>query len=81
LPRLEPQQQVVTLDLEAADGLAAAKALVAGADVAILDVPGVLERLGLDGKTLTAEHPGLVHAWMPPFRTEGRWSRCRHGTT
>src|SRR5436190_4977699 len=68
-------KQIVTLDLETPDGLAAAKALAAGADVAIFDaIPGVLERLELDGETLTAANPGLVHAWMPPFGTEGRWS-------
>ena len=74
-------KQIVTLDLETPDGLAAAKALAAGADVAIFDaIPGVLERLELDGETLTAANPGLVHAWMPPFGTEGRWSQlpARH---
>jgi crotonobetainyl-CoA:carnitine CoA-transferase CaiB-like acyl-CoA transferase len=69
-------KQVVTLDLEAAEGLAAARALTAGADVAIFDhAPGRLEALGLDAATLTAEHPALVHAWMPPYGTTGRWSQ------
>src|ERR1700752_395110 len=66
-------KQVVTLDLQAADGLAAAKALIAGADVAIFDhAPGGLEAMGLDAETLTAAHPALVHAWMPPYGTSGK---------
>jgi len=69
-------KQVVTLDLNAATGLAAARALIAGADVAIFDAaPGRLETLGLDSATLTKAHPGLIHAWMPPYGTAGRWSQ------
>ncbi|MDZ4372595.1 MAG: CoA transferase [Phenylobacterium sp.] len=68
-------KQVLTLDLGQADGLAAAKALIAGADVALFDhAPGALEALGLDGATLTAAHPGLIHAWMPPYGVAGEWS-------
>ncbi|WP_068875403.1 CoA transferase [Phenylobacterium sp. CCH9-H3] len=68
-------KQVVTLDLETGEGLAAAKALVAGADVALFDAaPGRLEALGLDGANLTAAYPHLVHAWMPPYGTTGVWS-------
>jgi len=69
-------KQVLTLDLKTAEGVAAARALIAGADVAIFDhAPGDLERLGLDGAALTATHPALVHAWMPPYGTKGRWSQ------
>jgi crotonobetainyl-CoA:carnitine CoA-transferase CaiB-like acyl-CoA transferase len=69
-------KQVVSLDLETADGLAAARDLIAGADVAIFDhAPGRLEALGLNGATLTATHPSLVHAWMPPYGTSGEWSQ------
>ncbi|HLZ76170.1 CoA transferase [Phenylobacterium sp.] len=69
-------KQVVTLDLETADGLAAAQTLIAGADVAIFDhAPGRLEPLGLDGATLTAAHAGLIHAWMTPYGTLGPWSQ------
>jgi crotonobetainyl-CoA:carnitine CoA-transferase CaiB-like acyl-CoA transferase len=68
-------KQVVTLDLETPEGLAAAKALVRGADVALFDhLPGRLEALGLDAAALTAAHPGLIHAWMPPYGTTGEWS-------
>jgi crotonobetainyl-CoA:carnitine CoA-transferase CaiB-like acyl-CoA transferase len=68
-------KQVVTLDLGAPQGLVAARDLVAGADVALFDsAPGRLEALGLDAASLTQAHPGLVHAWMPPYGTSGRWS-------
>src|SRR5204863_2658888 len=68
-------KQVLTLDLTAPEGLAAAHKLIAGADVALFsDRPGRLEVLGLDAATLIAAHPGLVHAWMPPYGTRGFWS-------
>lgn len=68
-------KRVVTLDIEAPKGLAAARDLIAGADVALFDqAPGRLEALGLDAASLTAAHTGLVHAWMPPYGTTGRWS-------
>ncbi|WP_293906970.1 CoA transferase [Phenylobacterium sp.] len=71
-------KQVVTLDLETPDGLAAARTLIAGADVALFDhTPGRLEALGLDGTSLTQAHPSLVHAWMPPYGTSGRWSQLK----
>ncbi|HEX5380578.1 MAG TPA: CoA transferase, partial [Phenylobacterium sp.] len=66
---------VLSLDLETPAGLAAARDLIARADVALFDhAPGRLEGLGLDAAALTAEHPHLVHAWMPPFGTTGFWS-------
>jgi crotonobetainyl-CoA:carnitine CoA-transferase CaiB-like acyl-CoA transferase len=68
-------KQILTLDLETAAGLAAARELIAGADVALFsDQPGRLEALGLDAATLTAAHPTLIHAWMPPYGTRGFWS-------
>ena len=68
-------KQVLTLDIATEAGLTAAKAMIAGADVALFDLaPGQLEPLGLDAATLTAAHPQLVHAWMPPYGTTGRWS-------
>lgn len=67
---------VVTLDLATPAGLAAAKTLIAGADVALFDAaPGRLEAMGLDGPALTRAHPGLVHAWMPPYGVDGSWSQ------
>lgn len=68
-------KQVVELDLATPQGLAAAHDLIAGADVALFDdAPGRLETLGLDAAALTKAHPALVHVWMPPYGTTGRWS-------
>ncbi|MGA0603173.1 CoA transferase [Caulobacter sp. KR2-114] len=68
-------KQRLVLDIGTPDGLAAARTLIAGADVAIFDQPpGVLAGLGLDAETLTAAHPRLVHAWAPPYGETGRWS-------
>ena len=73
---LNRNKQVRTLDLETEAGLADARVLIALADVAVFDhAPGVLERLGLDGETLTAAHPRLIHVWMPPYGTSGVWSQ------
>jgi crotonobetainyl-CoA:carnitine CoA-transferase CaiB-like acyl-CoA transferase len=64
----------VKLDLLVPDDLAEAKRLIADADVAIFDAPpGELERLGLDGPTLTGRHGSLVHAWAPPYGERGRF--------
>jgi crotonobetainyl-CoA:carnitine CoA-transferase CaiB-like acyl-CoA transferase len=69
-------KEVMSLDLEAPEDLARAKALIALADIALFDhAPGVLERLGLDAATLTAAHPTLIHVWMPPYGTTGDWSQ------
>jgi len=65
----------VTIDLDEADGRDRLAELIAGADVALFDLaPGRLEALGLDGATLSARHPRLVHAWLPPFGMSGPWS-------
>jgi crotonobetainyl-CoA:carnitine CoA-transferase CaiB-like acyl-CoA transferase len=69
-------KRVTTLNLQTYDGLKAARDLIAGADVAVFDHhPGELERLGLDAATLRARQLGLIHAWMPPYGAEGRWSQ------
>lgn len=68
-------KQRLALDIEQPADLATAKTLIAGADVVIFDQPpGYLAPLGLDAETLTAAHPGLVHAWAPPYGETGRWS-------
>jgi len=62
----------LALDLTDPADLAAAKALIAGADVAIFDhPPGALAPLGLDGESLTGAHPRLIHAWAPPYGETG----------
>ena len=50
--------------------------LAAAADVVIVDsVPGDAERWGLDGTTLLSLSGKLIHAWLPPYGTAGRWSQ------
>ncbi|KAA0239670.1 CoA transferase [bacterium] len=67
---------VVRLDLRTYEGLHAARELLATAAAAVFDHrPGELERLGLDSATLCAANPGLLHAWLPPYGREGRWSQ------
>jgi len=49
--------------------------LAASADVYVADHgPGELERRGLDSVTLRHRNQRLIHAWMPPYATRGRWS-------
>jgi crotonobetainyl-CoA:carnitine CoA-transferase CaiB-like acyl-CoA transferase len=58
----------ITLDLKHPDGMAAAQALVAEADILIENFrPGVMARLGLDAERLCAAHPGLIHCALPGF--------------
>jgi len=65
----------IVVDLHTYEGQRTAKELLSRADVAMFDaLPGELERLGLDGGTLTAANPRLIHAWLPPYGTKGRWS-------
>ena len=49
--------------------------LLAAADIAVFDhSPRDLEALDLDAETLAEAHPRLIHLWMPPYGTTGRWS-------
>jgi crotonobetainyl-CoA:carnitine CoA-transferase CaiB-like acyl-CoA transferase len=49
--------------------------LIGGADVFVSDLcPGGLERLGLDAVSAREQNPPIVHGWLPPFGTQGRWS-------
>lgn len=68
-------KRLLTLDLSKETELNRARELVAAADVAMFDhAPGRLEALGLDAGTLTAGHPALIHAWMPPYGTTEAWA-------
>ena len=65
----------VTLDLERPADLAALKALIAAADVAVFDhAPGRLEALGLDGAALTSLHPRCL-LYTSPSPRDGLLSR------
>ena len=69
-------KQILQLDLDRPEDLARARALIAGADVAVFDhTPGRLEPLGLDAASLTEAFPSLIHVWMPPYGTSGPWSQ------
>jgi crotonobetainyl-CoA:carnitine CoA-transferase CaiB-like acyl-CoA transferase len=50
--------------------------LVDSCDVLLTDTrPGELESWGLDAKTVRGRTPDLIHGWLPPYATRGRWSR------
>ena len=58
----------VVLDLKTDEGRAAARALVASADVVVENYrPGVADRLGLGSAELTAEHPSLIYCSVSGF--------------
>ena len=62
----------VELDLRDPGGLAAAKRLIAGADIVIENFrDGVMARLGLDYDSLSQEHPELVYCSIPAYAAEG----------
>lgn len=61
----------VTLDLKNADDLLHAKHLIACADVVIENFrPGVMDKLGLGAKTMTAENPRLIYLSLPGFASD-----------
>ena len=56
------------LDLKSEAGLAAARRLIAAADVVIENFrPGVMDRLGLGAHVLTERHPRLIYLSLPGF--------------
>ena len=74
-PAWNRNKTVVALDLADPADLARARELARAADVAVFDhAPGELEALGLDAASLRDGADHLVHVWMPPYGTRGRWS-------
>ena len=73
----------VTLDLKAQSGVALVRKLAARADVMIENyAPGVLDRLGIGPKAMTAAVPGLIGISMGAFGASGPWSGFRaYGST
>lgn len=75
-PAWNRNKHIVTLDLSDPSDLEKARDLARAADIAVFDhPPGDLEALGLDAATLRDGAPHLIHVWMPPYGTRGRWSR------
>ena len=75
-PAWNRNKRIVTLDLSDPSDLEKARDLARAADIAVFDhPPGDLEALGLDAATLREGAPHLIHVWMPPYGTRGRWSR------
>lgn len=67
-PMYNRHKASLCLDLKSADGLAAARRLVADADILIENFrPGALDRLGLDYESLAAENPRLVYCSLKGF--------------
>ncbi len=67
-PMYNRHKASVCLDLKSADGLAAAKRLVASADILIENFrPGALDRLGLGYEALAIDNPRLVYCSLKGF--------------
>ncbi|MEU4837760.1 CaiB/BaiF CoA transferase family protein [Nocardia testacea] len=65
-------KESLCVDLKADAGLAAVRALIAGADVFVQNsAPGAAERLGLGAEELRADHPELVVVNMSGYGTSG----------
>lgn len=61
-------KRTIELNLKSPEGLAAALDLVASADVVIENFrPGVMDRLGVGAKALSAINPGLIYLSLPGF--------------
>lgn len=65
----------VALDLKKAPHLARMKALLADADVFVLNVRGkAVERLGLDYTAVKAVNPGIIYAHCVGFGQDGPYA-------
>ena len=70
--QLNINKQSVVLDLKNPDGVAAARKLIAGADVLVENYrPGVMQRLGLDYPSLSATNPRLVYCAISGYGQTG----------
>jgi crotonobetainyl-CoA:carnitine CoA-transferase CaiB-like acyl-CoA transferase len=73
---LNRNKRSVTLDLKDPDGNAKARDLIRSADIVLENNrPGVMQRLGLDYATVSAEQPGLVYCSISAYGQEGPRSR------
>jgi len=61
----------IVLDLHAASDLGIARRLIDSADIVIENFrPGVMDRLGLGGKAMTAANPNLIYCSIPGFASD-----------
>lgn len=68
-------KESIALDLKSPDGLEAARALVAKADVVIQNFrPGVMERLGLGYDALRTIKPDLIYGSVTGYGVVGDWA-------
>jgi crotonobetainyl-CoA:carnitine CoA-transferase CaiB-like acyl-CoA transferase len=71
-------KESVVLDLQSAEGLAAAHALIARCDVVVENNrPGVMDKAGLGAREICARHPDLVYVSLPGFGSTGPWAQRR----
>ncbi|MFY0597880.1 MAG: CoA transferase [Cognatishimia sp.] len=67
-------KESIALDLKSEEGSAMARALAAKGDVVIQNFrPGVIDRLGLDYKTLKSLNPAVVYGSISGYGPEGPW--------
>jgi crotonobetainyl-CoA:carnitine CoA-transferase CaiB-like acyl-CoA transferase len=65
-------KESVTLDFKSSEGRALLHRLIAEADVLVENFrPGTLDKLGLDGPTLLAQHPRLIYCSISGFGQTG----------
>jgi formyl-CoA transferase len=65
-------KQGIGLDLSLAEGRDVARRLIAGADIVVENFsPGVMDRLGLDYASVSADNPGLIYCSITAFGREG----------
>ncbi len=65
-------KESVSLDLKTASGIAAARQLIARADVVVENYrPGVMRRFGLDYETVSKDHPKLIYCSISGFGQTG----------
>ncbi len=68
-------KESIALDLKSPEGLAAARTLVAGADLVIQNFrPGVIDRLGLGYKQAKDIKPDIVYGSISGYGDSGQWA-------
>lgn len=68
----------IVLDLKSAEGMAAARDLIAGADVIMHNLrPGKADKLGLGYEALAAINPRLIYAFLPGYGAQGPKSKLK----